>query len=441
MAMLRKTRRLLRWAAAICVVLVAGVTAFFVFYHPPMRLMPVPLLFQDTGVELADLESTLVNGSSLNIFYATNRLPVGPQSNRLYSVVPDRRLHVGEATVRIGDESSTLDQIYEWSTRAGVDDRPFVNLERMNEVATLDRSSLTRATKDAGVEQWLSDINALLAQSRVKDILVYVHGANTTVERAVGQASQLRHFSGRNAVVVVFVWPTAENFLRYSQDIQNALGSAPHLAALIRLLAQQTDAKSINVFTYSAGATVGSEALALLSELDTGSAAKLGEVFHAAPDADFRQFVDDMKVYAKKARRVTTALNLGDSALRLASVISGNSRAGRPDLLELGPEAARWVLNTGPDFGAEVVQVSPETMPDLPASSHTFWYDDPWVSSDVLLTMLFHLTPEQRGLAAGEAEGGGTYWTFPADYVDIVPNIRSAVADELRRRAIATPQP
>ena len=26
-------------------------------------------------------------------------------------------------------------------------------------------------------------------------------------------------------------------------------------------------------------------------------------------------------------------------------------------------------------------------MPELPASSHTFWYDDPWVTGDVLVTL------------------------------------------------------
>ena len=64
----------------------------------------------------------------------------------------------------------------------------------------------------------------------MKDVLVYVHGANTTVERGAGQAAMLSHFMGRNAVVVLFAWPTAENFLRYPRDIRNAIGAAPQLA-------------------------------------------------------------------------------------------------------------------------------------------------------------------------------------------------------------------
>ncbi len=406
--------------------LVAGVTAFFVFYHPPMRLMPAPLLFQDTDVQITDVGPALADGATIEVFYGTNRLPIGPRDARIYTVAPDRRLHLGRALMRIGDEGSTLDQMFEWSTGAGRDDRPFIHLERMTEYASLPPEIDPTAPPEAEEQVWYDEINALLAQSPHKNILVYVHGANTTVERAAGQASQLRHFTGRNAVVVLFVWPTAENFLRYSQDIQTAYGAAPRLTELIELLAAHTDADNIDVFTYSAGATVGTDALALLSETAPDVAgASLGEVYHAAPDADFAGFVDDLAFYAGDADRVTTAVNLGDSALRLAAVMNRASRAGRPDLAELTPDAADFLFGAAAGLGLEILQVRPENMPDLPATSHTFWYDDPWVSSDVLATLLFHLTPQERGLEQGAAPNGAVYWTFPSDYPDRIPALRT----------------
>ena len=141
-------------------------------------------------------------------------------------------------------------------------------------------------------------IDAALAASRSRDVIVYVHGANTTVERAAGQAAQLHHFSGRDAVVVLYVWPTAENFLRYPRDIETAFGAAPHLAEFLDLLAAHTSARAIDVFTYSAGATIGSDALARVAADYPAAAARLGEIVHAAPDADFRGFVDDLETYA-----------------------------------------------------------------------------------------------------------------------------------------------
>ena len=62
---------------------------------------------------------------------------------------------------------------------------------------------------------------------------------------------------------------------------------------LIELLAKHTDAEHIDVFTYSAGATVGSDGLAIVGRDADATAAMrtspLGEVYHAAPDADFRE--------------------------------------------------------------------------------------------------------------------------------------------------------
>lgn len=429
----------LRRILLLLLVVVAGVTAFFVFHHPPMRLMPAPLLFRDDGSQVVDVGAALAVDSRIDVFYATNRLPVGAGSDRLYTVVPDRRLHLGTATLRIGDEGSTLDQLREWSTGGGTSDRPFIHLERMAEAGTLDSGTLDSGNLDsggpapeAGVAAWLSQVDAALAASRNRDVLVYVHGANTTVERAAGQASQLRHFAGREAVVVLFVWPTAENFLRYPRDIESAFGAAPHLAELIALLAGHTSAERIDVFTYSAGGTVGSDALAKVGRERPEVAADLGEIYHAAPDADFRAFVDDLAAYAPAARRVTAAVNLGDSALRLAQVVNrSGSRAGRPDLQELGPEATDALLGAAAAGELEVLRVTPETMPDLPASSHTFWYDDPWVSNDVLLTLLFHLTPEERQLEPGASPGGVGYWSFGPDYAERMKRARGAIRDRI----------
>jgi esterase/lipase superfamily enzyme len=332
--------------------------------------------------------------------------------------------------MRIGDEGSTLDQLREWTTGLAGSDRPFIHLETMNEHATVPAGAAPGPEATA----WLAGIDAALAGSRSGDVLIYVHGANTTVERAAGQAAQLRHFSGRDAVVVLFAWPTAENFLRYSRDIRSAFASAPHLAALIALLADHTDAGQIDVFTYSAGATVGSEALALLARDDPAAASRVGEVYHAAPDADFRGFVDDLGVYGGSTRRVTTAVNLGDSALRLARAVNRASRAGRPDLGELSPEASDWLLAAADDQGLEILQVRPEAMPALAATSHTFWYDDPWVSNDVLVTLLFHLSPADRGLEPGVSDSGTRYWTFTPDY----PARVAALRETLRARLDAT---
>jgi len=420
------TARLARWLLLAIALMAGGVTAFFILYHPPMRLMPAPLLWQDPTLPLSDIGPALADGARIDLFYASNRLPVGPRDARIHTVAPDTRLHFGRAFLRIGDDATPLAQIHAWTTGADPSDRPFIHLVRMEEQATLDPG--TPAEDAAGplppdLAAWLAAIEAQLAQSPHRDILVYVHGANTTVERAAGQAAMLRHYTGRNAVVVVFVWPTAENFLRYGRDVASAYASAPRLARLVALLSDHTSARSIDVMTYSAGGTVGSTGLAYLAA--TAPETRLGEVYHAAPDADFRRFVDDLAAYAPLAAGVTTAVNLGDSALRLAGAVNRASRAGRPDIRELDPDSARWLLGASTDHGITILQIHPENMPNTPATSHTFWYDDPWVSNDLLVLLLGGLPPADRALDPGTSPSGGTYWTFPPDYPARMPALRA----------------
>jgi hypothetical protein len=136
-----------------------------------------------------------------------------------------------------------------------------------------------------------------------------------------------------------------------------------------------------------------------------------------------------MKDYAGRVVRTTVAVNMNDSALRLSRIVNSASRAGRPDMEELSPEATQWLLEATDTYGLELLRVRPENIPGLSNFSHTFWYDDPWVSSDVMFTLLYHFTPQDRGLAPGETSIGGHYWTFAPDY----PVRLSAIIDRLWR--------
>ncbi len=403
----------------VLIIFAAGATVAISMHHPPMRLMPAPAVFLDERV------SPLLEGATdplIDVFYATNREPRGTPEARDYARVPGEDLRVGAITIRIGDDATTLDRIFEWSTRSSDDPRPYLHLQTVDERAVLPPG----APPDEAAAAWFAEVEAALAASRSGDIIIYVHGANTTLERAAGQAAQLQHFTGRDAVVVLFAWPTAENFLLYRRDLVTAEQSAPELARLIALLAENTTADKIDVFTYSAGGAVGSGGLAIAARNAAEPGApdpRIGEVYHAAPDADFRRFVADLEAYADRAARTTVAANMSDSALRLSRVVTGASRAGRPDMTEVTPEATEFLLGATERYGLELLRVRPENIPGLSSFSHTFWYDDPWVSSDVLFTLLFHLAPDGRGLDYGDTSFGGHYWTFTPDYPERLAEI------------------
>ncbi len=420
-------------------ILVVGIAvAFFIAaQHPPMRLMPAPQVFLRDGTNLFAAQPTPPADTRMEVFYATNRLPVGPASSRIYTVAPSTDLHLGVSTVRAGDAGQTWEWLYGLSTSPSAEDseRPFLNLETMREDATISGDELSPQALD-----WFARVDSAIGKAADPDVIIYVHGANTTVERAAGQAAQLMHFTGRNSVVVLFAWPTAENFMRYPRDLQTALGAAPQLARLVTLLSAHTRARNIDLFTYSAGGTVGSEGAAIVGRAVAAGAPapRLGEVYHAAPDVNFRAFVADLEDYIHIARRVSAAVNLNDSALRLAQVVTRSSRAGRPDMAELTPEATDFLLDASRDNGLEVIRVRPENMDGLSTRSHTFWYDDPWVSSDVLLMLLGHLPPVDRALEMGEGEVGTRYWTFPTAYPERLEDVMLGLRDNPAAAALVS---
>jgi hypothetical protein len=123
-----------------------------------------------------------------------------------------------------------------------------------------------------------------------------------------------------------------------------------------------------------------------------------------------------MSEYIGVVGRVTAAVNQGDSALRVSQLINRASRAGRPDKDELDPQQQAFMIEASRRLDFDLLDVDPAAIPGLPRSSHAFWYDHPWVSSDVIALLLLDAGPKQRGLEERIGERGARFWTFPADF-------------------------
>ena len=66
--------------------------------------------------------------------------------------------------------------------------------------------------------------------------------------------------------------------------------------------------------------------------------------------------------------------------------------------------------------------------PKLPQSSRDFWYEDPWVSSDLLGLMLLNAEPQRRGLEGQSTVSGARYWVFPPDFEQRVQQLLAPAA-------------
>jgi esterase/lipase superfamily enzyme len=387
----------------------------------PVRLMPTPAPFVDGYVDPFVAASAEPEGAEVPVFYATNRGALVEKPEPLHTIIPTDTLRMGVAHVRIGDGTLDWQTLHRLSTSADLADRPILELLSLEQLAKLGPRE--RVEDDPAMQDFFRRIDGALAASPSADLLVYLHGANNTVARSAAQASQFRHFTGRQMVVVAFMWPSAGSLFRYFTDVGNARATVEPFARFVELLAEHTRASSIDILAYSAGAQVMSPALAKLATPrpdETREALRarlrLGQVYFAAPDVDTRRFVDDLKRYVDLVDRVTLSINLNDSVLRFAAMANRASRAGRPDLGELSAEQTMFLVDASQDYGFDVLNVDPETIPDLPPRSHAFWYEAPWVSGDLLVQVLLNRPPELRGLDPQSTPDGKRYWGFPIDF-------------------------
>ena len=400
-------------------------------YQATVYLMPTPAVISTGEINPFDTNPYRKKSNDIQVLFATNRIPVGLSDNRSYTIFPGDKLRMGIVRMQIGETGTSWESILNLSTTEDGEQRPPLKLKNIEELAQYPLSTNKKAQPEN--MQALADmVNQALEDSIDKDITIYVHGANTGIYRASAQAAQYHHFTGQNSVVMVFLWPSAENLLAYGTDKQHALKSAPAFAELLDLLAQHTHAKHINVLAYSAGAQILSPALEILGKNTAEGKRKkyrLGEIYFAASDIGVDTFVKQLQHYIDMPRSITMAINLSDRVLAIAAWRNKISRLGRPDLDDLSEEKKQWLREVSDMPELTVIKVTSETLSGMRAASHDFWYAHPWVSSDALTLLLFHKRPAERGLVEIVKDNNIRYWTFTPDYseriIDIIASIKN----------------
>ena len=407
----------------------------------PVRLMPTPVAFSAGDVDPFGGPEAKLAKTDVPVLYATNRLPLIESPERLFTVLPSAQLRVGIAHVRIGDGALDWETLHSLSTSADIEQRPIVRLDWLQPKGTLPAGG--SSATGAQPHPFFAMVDRALALSPNREVVVYVHGVNSAVPRTAAQAAQFQHFATRRVVVVSFMWPSAGSILRYLTDVGNAAASVEPFAHLLEALAANTSAASISVLSYSAGAQIVSPALAKLAasgSADVRKNLRLRNVYYAAPDLDTSLFVDQMSEYINIVGRITVAFNRGDSALRVSQLVNRASRAGRPDADELDSRQRSFMIEASRRLGFDLLEVDPAAIPGLARRSHAFWYEHPWVSSDVIALLLFGAAPADRGLEEQIGERGARFWTFPSDFDQRIARLfAQAAGDEVRPGIGGTP--
>lgn len=162
---------------------------------------------------------------------------------------------------------------------------------------------------------------------------VFVHGFNTSFDRAVFRFAQFAHDSGANAAPVLFSWPSRGNLLDYRLDLDNASYSRTDLADLLAMAASNPAVGEVVILAHSMGGWLAVEALKQLALKQGGVPRKINNLILASPDLDigvFRRQVEDM---GPRRPHITVFASQADRALQLSQFLArGQTRLGAIDL-------------------------------------------------------------------------------------------------------------
>ncbi len=398
-----------------------GVSLFLIGCQPKVYLMPPPVSLHPDS-QIFSFSKDKFDENLLYTLYATNRSPFDKAGGSTgYSIFPSDDLRIGFVVHRVGDADMSWEDLRDHSLNPESDKKLLLKQEYVRERARFDKvDNLKKVSSQA--EGLFDQINQILAKSFDKDLLIYVHGANSNFYRATAQGAQLYHYTGHNSIVLTFSWPSAENLLKYKTDVLHAKQTVPAFTLLLELLARHTTARNINILAYSAGAQVVAPGLASLRNHHPTLVAeelknklRIGEVYFAAPDTDFKAFIQRYLDFKDIVGRTTININEKDSVLRLAAFQIGVSRLGRPDLSELSEEEGELMIAAMETQELDVLDVGKSPALKL-GSAHNSWYNHPWVSNDLLLLLLFNASPLERGLEEHYYQNGAKTFHFPLDY-------------------------
>jgi esterase/lipase superfamily enzyme len=385
-------------------------------------LMPAPVLYTEAGLD--PFEDRPEAKLPEYILYATDREPAAGESKEGNFYLDERGhvLRLGRGDVELDVKGMSWDEIKKETLATDRKHNYDLVVENVEEFGTLD-SSVTVLSKDykartpAARVAFAKELRKQLAKTEEQEIVVYVHGFKVAFEDPLMIAMGLWHFTGYRGVFVAYSWPSTPSLWAYAKDLETANYAARNLRVFLEYLALSTNAR-IHVIGYSAGTRVVAGALAQIAMLHDGKSKeeifkklRIGHVILVGSDIDRdlmgAWFLDGI---LNACTNMTIYRSATDSALGISRFLFARKRVGQyseedllsPPLVDLlrAQKDLTMIDVTGAEGSAS-------------GNGHAYFRKSPWVSSDILLTLIVDAKPAERGLIR---RGDEPLWRFPEDY-------------------------
>jgi esterase/lipase superfamily enzyme len=181
----------------------------------------------------------------------------------------------------------------------------------------------------------LSDL--LAAGGEPRDVLLYIHGFNTTFETAALDAARLSDGIRFRGETMLFSWPSKAKLFDYGYDRESAMWSRDELERVLSLLMASPAVGRIHVVAHSVGTMLSMESLRqIYARHGMAIADKIGAVIFASPDIDMDVFTSSVERIPPLAPKITVVTATNDRALAVAGWLAGGTtRVGAAEKSQL----------------------------------------------------------------------------------------------------------
>ena len=271
------------------------------------------------------------------------------------------------------------------------------------------------------------------AIARRKEVVLFVHGYNTSFESAALTMGEVCHFLGRDFVCGIFTWPAGGRrgtLFGYNFDRESAEYAVEDLVKVIRIVARTPGVERIHLIGHSRGSDTLASAVAELSveaytlQSSPDREFHIGNVVLVAPDLDgdvaltkiFKVFSDPDLPFGGKADpgavippspglRVTFYVSPDDKALETASWLFGSiARLGRVDATAFSADQIEAIALLR---AVDIIEVHGTT--DF--FGHSYFLSNPKVSADIIAMLRYGLRPNEPGRPLEQI--AGSFWQVP----------------------------
>ena len=406
-------------------IIFAGATACSKNQVHTVDLMPAPEVYADGTIDpFSKLAEDPTQAPGYDILYATCRKP-DSEENDYYTNERGLLLRLGRAETETGPEGFSWDLARRVSLLKNRTDKYPVKLSGVDEIGILDRTitaftptELMPENPGEAARRFAEMINAKLAHSNKKDVFIYVHGYKVVFSNPILVSAEIWHFLGYEGAFIAYAWPSTPSRWAYFSDIETAEIAAHNLRILIAYLAEETGAERLHIIGYSAGTRVVAAALHQLAlmhscgQKETGQKkVRIGHVVLVGSDLD-RQIFGAYLIggLLNVAQSISVYVSTQDKALGLSQWLFKRQRLGQMWPEVLSSQAVGYLNNTP---ALRIIDVS-GIEGSAVGNGHGYFRTSPWVSSDLLVTLMHDLDPDERGLVRSP---GDPEWRFPDDYV------------------------